>query len=309
MSAASVSSGRTFALIAIAVANILGGLTYLAQDFALDGLPFATISFLRNLVALLMMAVWMQSRGGITWRYPRPVFLRLCVLGVFAYASPLLLGTLGTQWSTAANGSILILMEPCAILLFAWILLGEHVRRLQLLGIAFGLAGGLFIVLRDAPVDGLLEGQHLRGNIILAAHAILWGLYSPVMKPLAVRYRAVDVTFMSMVLAQLLLVPAMLTEVGEWSAGPQLSEALWWTLALGVGGSFAATVLWTASLKHLKASTVAPFVFLQPVAGVIGDAVGRGRPVTGAALTGGVLIAVGVLCVIYRAKSRSQEVG
>jgi drug/metabolite transporter (DMT)-like permease len=285
------------------LANLLGGLTYLAQDRALTGLPFATITFARNLIAMLLMAVWMQRTGGITWRYPRPDFLRLLLLGVVAYGLPLLLGTLGTQWSTAANGSILVLMEPCAILVFARILLGEHIRRLQLLGIGFGLAGGLFIVLRDAPVDSLLDGQHLAGNLVLALHAILWGLYSPIMKPLAMRYRAMDVTFMSMVLAQVLLLPAMLLEVGRWEAGPQLGAALWWTLALGVGGSFAGTVLWTVSLKHLKASTVAPFVFLQPVAGVLGAAIWLGTPVTSAALLGGVLISIGVLCVILKPRS------
>lgn len=300
---------RATALLFIILANLLGGLTYLAQDRALLGLPYATITFARNLIAMLLMAVWMQRTraitGGITWRYPRPDFLRLLLLGVVAYGLPLLLGTLGTEWSTPANGSILILMEPCAILLFARILLGEHIRRLQFLGIILGLAGGLFIVLNDAPVDALLEGRHLQGNLILALHAILWGLYSPLMKPLAMRYRAMDVTFMSMVLAQVLLLPAMLFEVGDWHAGPDLATALWWTLGLGVGGSFAGTVLWTASLKHLKASTVAPFVFLQPVAGVIGAAVWLDRPVTGAALTGGLLIGVGVVFVILRPRAKA----
>jgi len=291
---------RSTAILCIVLANVLGGLTYTAQDLALEGLPFATITFGRNLIAMLMMAVWMQRSGGITWRYPRPHFTRLLVLGVVAYGAPLMLGTIGTDWSTAANGSILILFEPCAILLFARILLGEHIRRLQFLGIALGLAGGLFIVLRDAPVDGLFAERHLAGNLVLLLHAILWGLYSPIMKPLAVQYRAMDVTFMSMVLSQVVMVPAMALEVPSWSAGPALADALWWTLALGVLGSFAGTVLWTASLKHLKASTVAPFVFLQPVAGVLADAVGRGKPVTGDAIVGGMLIGIGVVCVIWR---------
>lgn len=298
-------STRVTAVVFIVLANLLGGLTYLGQDQALAGLPFATITFGRNLVALLLMAVWMQRTGGITWRYPRADFLRLILLGIVAYAFPLLLGTLGTEWSTPANGSILILLEPCAILVFARILLGEHVRRLQMMGIALGFAGGLFIVLTDSPVDSLLEGQHLRGNLLLALHAVLWGLYSPLMKPLAMRYRAMDVTFMSMVLAQVVLIPAMLFESDSWESSPQLVPALWWTLALGLGGSFAATLLWTASLKYLKASTVAPFVFLQPVAGVLGAAIWLGKPVTSAALVGGSLIAIGVLCVILKPRFKS----
>jgi drug/metabolite transporter (DMT)-like permease len=298
---------RSFAILAIVLANLLGGLTYVGQDLALKGLPFATITLGRNLVAMVFMAIWLVSTKGITWRYPRADFIRLLVIGVVAYAMPLLLGTIGTQWSTAANGSILILFEPCAILIFARLLLGEHVRRMQAVGIAVGMVGAFFIVLKDAPVDGLLEGQHLRGNLVLALHAVLWGLYSPVMKPIAGRYGAVDVTFMTMVLAQLVLIPAALFEVDQWQAGPELMPALGWTVGLGLFGSFAATVLWTASLKHLKASAVAIFVFLQPLAGVGGDAIASGRAITPEAMIGGAFIAVGVLLVVLRPRQREAS--
>ena len=298
---------RRLALTAIAVANVLGGLTYLGQDLALEGLPFATITLLRNLVALVLMAIWMGPRR-ITWRYPARDLGRLTLLGVLAYAAPLLLGTLGTRLSTAANGSILILLEPCAILVFARLLLGEHVRTGQAAGIACGLVGGLLIVLRDTPADGLLVQEHLLGNVLLAAHAMLWGLYSPLMKPLAERYRPMDVTFMSMVLAQVLLLPAALVELPELAAGPALADlwpALGWTLALGIGGSFAATVLWSWSLRHLQASSVATFVFLQPLAGVLGDAVFRGGRVSSEALLGGACIGVGVLLVLLPGRRRA----
>jgi drug/metabolite transporter (DMT)-like permease len=113
---------------------------------------------------------------------------------------------------------------------------------------------------------------------------------------------------MTMVLAQLLLVPAALAEVDQWQAGPQLASALGWTVALGLFGSFAATVLWTVSLKHLRASTVAIFVFLQPLAGVAGDSLLRGRAVTTEALIGGAFIAVGVLLVVLKSRPAAPEI-
>jgi len=292
---------RSLALAAIIAANLIGGLTYLLQDLALDGLPFGTITLGRNLIAMAAMLVWLGPRN-ITWRYPRADLLRLLLLAVVAYALPLLLGTVGTQLSTAANGSILILVEPCAILLFARLLLGEAVRPLQFAGIGVGLLGALVIVLRDAPPDGLLVEEHLRGNLLLALHAVLWGLYSPLMRPLVQRHRAMDVTFMSMLLAQVLLLPAALAEVPQWSAGPALLPALGWLLVLGLLGSFGGTVLWTWSLRTLPAAAVAPFVFLQPLAGVAGDALFRGRAVSPQAVLGGLFIAAGVLLVMWPAR-------
>jgi drug/metabolite transporter (DMT)-like permease len=125
------------------------------------------------------------------------------------------------------------------------------------------------------------------------------------MRPLAQRYRPMDLTFMTMLLALLLLVPAALAETDQWQAGPQLAPALGWVLALGIGGSFAGTLLWNMSLEHLRASTVAPFVFLQPLAGVLGDYFVHGRSISQAALLGGGFIAAGVLLVILPARRRS----
>jgi len=290
--------GRAYALIA--VANVIGGLTYLGQKLALEALPPATIIFGRNLVALAGMAVWLGMRGGVCWRYARSDWGRLVVLGVLAYAAPLVLGNVGVEWSTAGNGSILILLEPAAILVFSRWLLREHVGVVQVAGIAVGLLGALFIVLEDAPVGDLLAGPHMAGNVVLVIHGVLWGLYSPVMRPLAQRYPALDVTFVAMVVAQLALVPVTVLEWDAWHAGPELGGALAWTAALGLFASFLGTVMWTWSLRHLQATTIAPFVFLQPVAGVLADYLVLGEVLTSSAVAGAGLIAVGVVLVVRR---------
>jgi drug/metabolite transporter (DMT)-like permease len=117
----------------------------------------------------------------------------------------------------------------------------------------------------------------------------------------------VDITFVSMAFGLLLLVPASLLESGSWHAGPHLAEALWWTAGLGVLGSFAAVVLWNWSLVHLRSSTVAPFVFLQPFAGVLAGHLVLDEQLSEGALLGGLLIAVGVLAVIYPGARRAAS--
>jgi drug/metabolite transporter (DMT)-like permease len=289
---------KSLALLLIVLANIIGGTTYLGQKLALEGLPPATITLLRNLVAMACMLLLAARSGGLRLRFERAEQTRLAFLGVFAYALPLWLGIVGLRWSTSGNGSVLILLEPPAILLFSWLLLRERIAAVQVLGLLAGLAGALCIVLEQAPLEGLLEGEHLKGNAILALHGILWGLYSPLMSPLARRHRAFDITFMSMAWALVVLVPASLLELGDWHAGPELAPALGWTLALGVIGSFGGTVMWNTALRHLSAATVAPFVFLQPLSGVLAGHLVLDESLTRDALLGGALIAAGVLLVI-----------
>ncbi len=294
------------AVLLIILANVIGGATYLAQKVALQGLPPATVTLLRNLVAMACMLLWLLPKGGLRWRYDRRETGRLALIGVVGYALPLLLGIWGLRSSTAGNGSLLILLEPASILVFSWLLLRERIRGVQVLGILAGLAGALCIVLEQAPLGDLLAGEHLRGNLVLAAHGVLWGLYSPLMLPLARAHRAMDITFAAMVFAMLLLVPATLVEAPQWQAGPQLAPALLWTLGLGVVASFGGTVLWVIALQKLNASTVAPFVFLQPLSGVLAGHLVLDEVLTAEALLGGLLIAAGVLLVIAPAMRRAR---
>ncbi len=292
---------KTWAWVAILAANVLGGISYLWQKQALAGLPPATVAALRNVIGLACMGLWLLLRGGWTWDYDRRELTRLFLIGNLGFALPMMLGIVGLQWSTAGNGSILILLEPASILLFSWLLLRERVRPLQLLGILLGLAGALVITLEENPIEGLVEGEHLKGNLVLMLHGILWGLYTPLMKPLADgRRSAVALTFAAMALGMVTFVPSALAEMDAWHGGPELAGAMLRVLWLGVGVSFASTVLWTLSLRWLRAAEVAPFVFLQPITGVVAGWVVLDEPVTREALLGGALIAIGVLAVVWR---------
>jgi drug/metabolite transporter (DMT)-like permease len=295
---------RVWAFFAIVAANLVGGSTYVGQALARGGLPPATVILLRNLVAMACLWLWTRPGGGLRLTFTRREHARLALLGLLAYAAPLLLGIVGQNWSTAGNASILILLEPVSIVFFAWLLLREHVRPVQALGLLAGLCGALVIVLETAGSVDLLAADHLKGNAILAAHGLLWGLYSPLMAPLVATRRSLDVTFASMVWALALLVPASLLEASDWHAGPTLLPALGWTLALGVLASFGATVLWVWSLRSISPATVAPFVFLQPLAGVLAGHLVLGEVLSGQAALGGTLIGAGVVLVVLPARRR-----
>jgi drug/metabolite transporter (DMT)-like permease len=324
---------KGLAVLAIVLANVIGGSSYLGQKLALDGLPPATVILLRNLIAMACMAPWVlhlsrarrragagagvgagvgagsggAARAGAgpgplrgapglyAWRGELP---RVLLAGVLGYAAPLLLGILGLRHSTSGNGSILILLEPPAIVFFSWLILRERIRPLQGLGLLIGLVGAGRIVTEHAPWTELFASEHARGNLVLAIHGVLWGLYSPLMLPVVRRHGAVEATFGSMVAALVLLVPAALAESAAWAGGPALLPALGWTLALGVVASFLGTVLWSLSLRVLNASAVAPFVFLQPLAGVLAGHLVLDEQLSAAALLGGLLIGAGVLLVI-----------
>ena len=86
---------KGIAFLLIATANVLGGISYVWQDLALEGLPPATIILGRNAVAILCMLVFLALRPPMRLVYPRGDLVRLMVIGILAYGAPLLLGIVG----------------------------------------------------------------------------------------------------------------------------------------------------------------------------------------------------------------------
>lgn len=311
MSSGPASRQRALAVLYIVLANVLGGVSYPAQKAALAGLPPATVTWLRNAVALAALAacVLARARSAAQSRpaWTRADLLRVSALGSLAFALPMWLGIVGVQLASASNASILILLEPVTIVAIAWLVLGERIGALKLASLVLGLAGALAIVLEEAALGDLLGGEHFAGNALLALHGVLWGCYTPLAKPLSERHDAIDLCLRATFVSLLVLLPVVLVEAPRWQAGPELAAALAWTAALGLAVSFGGTLLWLAALRHIPATNVAGFVFLQPLAGVLVGIGWMGERLSSAALAGCALIVAGVgLDVLLTAARRNR---
>ncbi len=278
------------------VCNLIGGITYPLQKMALRGLPPVTVSALRSALGLALMAGWLAARGKRLWPFDARDQRLLGILGIFGMALPILAGAEGVQRSTSANASVLILLEPVSIVLFARLLLGERMGGRRAAGLALGLAGALAIVTEGFTAGpDLLGGEHLLGNGLLALSGILWGLYTPLMKPLTGRHDPVALALGAIAFSVLFFAGPAAGELRGFHPGPGLGEALLCTAALGVLGSFLGTVLWTAALKDIPANAVAPLILLQPVVGAGTGWLLLGERLTLQAALGGALVGAGVL--------------
>lgn len=303
--------GRGPAILCIVLANVLGGVSYPAQKLALEGLPPATVCFLRNVVALVPLYLvartrWRAGSGRPAWT--RGERLRVLALGTLAFALPMWLGIVGVELASAANASILILLEPVTIVAIAWLVLRERVGPLKVLGLVLGLTGALAIVLEGASLSGLWAGEAFLGNLVLALHGCLWGCYTPIALPLCRRHDSFDICLRATLVSLLVLGPAALLEAGGWSGGAALAPALAWTVGIGLFVSFGSTVLWLMALRHLPAASVAGFIFLQPLCGVLVGIALLGERLSPASVLGGALIVAGVTLDVLRTGRRIPEV-
>lgn len=278
--------------------NILGGASYVMTAWALAGFTPIEVVFWRTLLTAALFLPWVRG--------PRPGREDLCrvaVVGVFGYALPLVIGTVGQRLSSATLASILIGVEPASIVLLSWLFLGERLTRGKSLGLLAGVLGGALVTLQGRlPALHSLSGE-IGGNLLLLLHGFCWSLYTVVGKPSVRRLGAVRFTALAMLAA----LPPVALAACPWVAphlglGAGLGRGLesagpsaWLAVALlSIGPGFAACVLWNLALERVDASRLAHFIFLQPVVGIgLGLLVER-KPLSSWSIAGACCIGIGI---------------
>jgi len=129
----------------------------------------------------------------------------------------------------------------------------------------------------------------LRGDATMAVGHLAWAIYTLAAKPLLARHDALSVTFVAAALSPWPLLPLATSEPFD----PALAvEALGWLALLAFLATAVGTYSWNRALRDVSAGTMAMFIFLQPLWGLL---LGRllGEPVGAVALIGAVLIVSG----------------
>ena len=286
--------------IAIAiVANLLGGTSYVLTKVALTGLTETTLVVVRTIVALAVLIPLTWPAVADVLRASGRDRTRLLAMGVVGYALPLALASYGIHRSSATNASLLIGVEPLAVVVMVVIVLGESLAATRVAALALGTIGATMLVAGGVPFLAVAYERHVAGDLLLTASAFAWGIYTIAGKRLLDRYEAQALSAASLVVALPCLVPlAVIETVGVAHAPTRLVPALAAAVVLGLVVSGLMTVLWNTALRSLDASRLAGFIFLQPLAGVILARVALDEPLGASALAGGVLILLGVLLLV-----------
>ena len=278
----------------IALSNVLAGSTYVVTAVALKGFPELDLMLLRMLVcaALFFPLLWRARRRLAA--ASRGDWARLAAVGVFGYALPLALGTYGLKMSNATSASLLVGMEPVAIVLLSAVFLAEGLTPMKIASLIFGLTGAMLIAFQGPPDFSGVASTRLKGDALLALHGVCWALYSVIGKSAMKRVDPIDFTAATNMIGTLGVVVWTAGGVAP-SAWPSAPASAWLAmLYLAAIGGFVATMLWNTALRKVEASKVANFIFLQPVVGVLLGVFLQGDPFTGWSMAGGALVLTGM---------------
>lgn len=154
--------GPRLALLAAAALFSTGGAAIKAVHFA--GWPVAGVR--SGIAALTLLALVPETRRRPTWH----------MLGVAAcYATTMILFVLANKLTTAASTIFLQATAPLFVLMLSPWLLGERIRRSEVLTIA-AIGAGFALLVTGLPQASATAPQPLRGNLLAAGTGFTWAL-------------------------------------------------------------------------------------------------------------------------------------
>jgi drug/metabolite transporter (DMT)-like permease len=224
--------------------------------FTLSGVRAAIASFL---FGLLLARKGRQKRSAFSPR-ERVLVVVMALTGVTGFQ---VLQYAGLRYTTAVNAGLVNASGPLITIILAKWMLGQSLKRQQLVGALLSLAG-VGVIISGGSWEMLAELRFNPGDLLVLAAVVMWALYSITGRVLLTRHSTVRVTAFSTILgAAILAAPA----AWEWSlAPPQWSPGVAaGLLYIGAGPSFLAFMAWNEGVKRLGANGAMAFYNTLPL--------------------------------------------
>lgn len=141
----------------------------------LDPLVLTLLRFLLASLILGPLIAWRHGLRASLWFIGRCSIISGCLV-VFFWAMFLAL-----RYTTALNTSVIFTLVPSLSGVYAMILVGERLPRAQLVALACGLIGALWVIFRG-EVSLMMAMAWNKGDLIFLGGCLFMGLYTPLVK-------------------------------------------------------------------------------------------------------------------------------
>jgi drug/metabolite transporter (DMT)-like permease len=286
-SASGVAAAVTVALI--------WGLSFVAASVVLTTLSPVVLATLRFTIAsafFLPVILRELNRGS------RPSMSDLretAYLGFLSISLYFWLQYTGVKYAGAGVSALLVVgFIPILTGIASSFMLGEALSRWKVAGSASGFIGVALITVPKLT-DMQVNTGFLFGVLCLLGNAVCWSLYSTMSRRLMQRTgKPLLLTAYVTLSGTLLLLPLSLAS--DWSAVRLLTQSQWLSvLYLAIVCSGGGYLLWNYALSRLESVRAAIWLYLEPVAAFIGEALLLGIMPDALTMGGGLLIMVGAL--------------
>jgi drug/metabolite transporter (DMT)-like permease len=290
-------SKRTWALLAATMVSIIYGLSFtIAKDVMPTYVkPFGFI-LLRVFGATVLF--WLISFFGPKEKIQLQDFPRIIAAAFFGVALNMLTFFKGLSFTSPISAAVIMVTTPIIVLILSSIIIKEKIKTRKVFGILLGLFGTGFLILYGKSIGNATNAT--LGNVLVFINAVSYGFYLIIVKKLMDKYNAFTFVKWIYTFGLLMVIPFGCNEYQEiqWQTIPSI--ILWEIGFVVVFTTFFTYLFNLVSMRELKPTTVAVFIYLQPLfATVFAVSLGKDE-LTWIKIISAVLIFVGVYLVTRR---------
>nr|WP_315254231.1 DMT family transporter [uncultured Flavobacterium sp.] len=296
-------SKRILALILATIVSIIYGMTFtIAKDVMPKYVEASGFIIMRvGGATILFWLFWLFSRKSKAIREEKiepKDYMRIIFAGFFGVALNMLSFFKGLSLTSPISASVLMVSTPMIVLILSAIILKERMQKRMILGIILGLIGTAFLILYGKSVGNATNAT--LGNFLVFVNATSYGLYLVIVKKLMDKYNAFNFAKWIYLIGFIMVLPF------GWSEFQAIDWVLMPTdiyLKIGfvvVFSTFLTYLLNLLTMRELKPTTIAVFVYLQPLFATI-FAISLGKDeLTLVKIVSAVLIFIGVYLVTQK---------
>lgn len=221
-----------------------------------------------------------------------------------------LLGLVLNQWlfvrglslTTAINATLLSTTIPVFTLLVGMLLRTDRATLRRLVGIALAASGVIYLI---GPTRGGFSSLTRAGDLLIVINSLCYGAYIAVSKDLVKRYRALTVITWIFIAACVTTVPVGLIGMSHVSLA-DITLGVWLRVVFIIlVPTVGAYYLNAWALARVPPSTVAVYIYLQPLIAFVLAPLILGETLSWRAAIASLVIFAGVLVVTRRGRSRA----
>jgi drug/metabolite transporter (DMT)-like permease len=226
---------------------------------AFNALRFGGAAFLSVILA------WIVEKD---LRIPRQDWQMVLLLGLIGTPVHQVTFILGLARTSASNASLILATAPIFVALIGTLTGSEKISSRNWIGVLLSFVG-LFLLIGGSSSGLAIGSQTLTGDWLILVAAIIWAIYTILLKRLTQRNSALKITAWVMLSSIPLLVTVALPDLRsqDWQAiSPQSWLGLLYSSALGIAIGY---VIWNAGVQRLGSARTSVYQYLVPLVAVL----------------------------------------
>jgi drug/metabolite transporter (DMT)-like permease len=296
LSAVETQERSTAPFLALIPAQLFFGSLPVIGKVVLAVIPPMGLVGIRTAITATILIVIQAFRRRL-WLKQKGDYWRLAVLSLFGVVLNQLFFIGGLSLTTASNTSLLAVMIPVFALTVGAIAGFERLTWVKIIGIIVAASG--VVILLD-PRKASFSSQTTLGDLCIVINCLAYGIYVATSKSVILR----NGTFRSMmwvfIFGSLVCVPIGAVSLSRIDLAAVPASIWWIAVYIAIGATAAPYLLNAWALQKVNPSTVAVFVYLQPLIGFTLAVLFLGESITTTFVIAAALVFAGVFLVTRR---------